>query len=412
MRRGAIIFILAGLGVGGLALGVGPAALSQSTQHPGNAQTVEGAQAQMAAARREGTIARQRAEKLEAQARDASLKADRTAHEAAALAARIQETEASLAAKEGEIHIIDAERTRLRYRLAERQAPLVRLTAALQKLSRRPPVLALLRPGSLRETVYMRALLDSMVPEIERRSAGLRKELARSRELSEKATLAAADLRSGEVQLRQRRRELSELEARQRIASRAVSGSAAREAERALALAERTRDLGDLVDDIGKQGKLREALAALPGPILRPSAPDMANIISSDGTHAASRGISGYILPVSGKLVTGFGEQPAGRVRSRGLSLATRANAQAVAPAEGRVAFAGRYRGYGLIVIIEHEGGWTSLVTGLARLDVAVGDDVVSGAPIGVTGAGLPVVTVELRQEGNPVNPLDHVTAS
>jgi murein hydrolase activator len=71
------------------------------------------------------------------------------------------------------------------------------------------------------------------------------------------------------------------------------------------------------------------------------------------------------------------------------------------------VGFAGPYRGYGRIVIIEHAGGWTSLVTGLARSDVAVGDELVGGAPIGVAGPGRPAVTLELRSGGEPVNPLE-----
>ncbi len=75
---------------------------------------------------------------------------------------------------------------------------------------------------------------------------------------------------------------------------------------------------------------------------------------------------------------------------SQGVTLAPRANAQVVAPAAGRVAFSVPYRGYGQIVIIEHAGGWSSLVTGLARSDVSVGEQLVDGAPIGVAGPGWP----------------------
>ncbi|MBO0749489.1 MAG: peptidoglycan DD-metalloendopeptidase family protein, partial [Porphyrobacter sp.] len=77
--------------------------------------------------------------------------------------------------------------------------------------------------------------------------------------------------------------------------------------------------------------------------------------------------------------------------------------------AAGRVAFAGTFRGYGRIVILEHDGGWTSLVTGLARVDVRVGDRLVGGAPLGVAGQGQPQVTLELRRDNAPVNPLQYV---
>jgi septal ring factor EnvC (AmiA/AmiB activator) len=78
-----------------------------------------------------------------------------------------------------------------------------------------------------------------------------------------------------------------------------------------------------------------------------------------------------------------------------------------VAPATGRIAFAGPYRGFGRIVIIEHDGGWTSLVTGLDRIEAAVGDEVIAGAPLGVAGTEAPIVTIELRRNGEPVNPLN-----
>jgi septal ring factor EnvC (AmiA/AmiB activator) len=111
-------------------------------------------------------------------------------------------------------------------------------------------------------------------------------------------------------------------------------------------------------------------------------------------------------MPLAGRLLAGFGEEMEGSARSRGISLAARPGAQAVSPAPGRVAFAGPYRGYGRIVIIEHDGGWTTLVTGLAQLDAAVGAELVAGSPLGITGPGEPRVTVELRHNGEPVNPL------
>jgi septal ring factor EnvC (AmiA/AmiB activator) len=208
-----------------------------------------------------------------------------------------------------------------------------------------------------------------------------------------------------------RRQSLLALETRQRLASRQVTGTADREAERALALAEQARDLGGLVDDLGRAGALREELARLPGPIMRPPRPEISQVAAVEAAPEEPAGLPSYILPVSGKLVTGFGDTAGEQLRSRGLTLVTRPGAQAVAPAPGRVAFAGAYRGYGQIVIIEHGGGWTTLVTGLAQLDAQVGEQLVEGSPLGITGAGAPTVTVELRRNGEPVNPLQYLKA-
>ncbi len=377
-------------------------------QGPLPLESVEEGEQALSRAQQQGEQARRRAEALESEALTIREAAERTAQEGAALAARIQQAEAEIAAQEARIGLIEAQRTQLRARLAERQRPLVRLTAALQRLSRRPPVLSLLRPGSLHDAVYLRAILETLLPEVERRTAGLRGELDRARVLQEQARQVAAGLRASQGQLGERRRQLAVLETRQRLESREVGGVADREAARALALKEQARDLTGLLDELARAGTLRAELAALPGPVLRPAQPQAAQVgpVAATGT-AAAEAPARYLLPVAGRLVAGFGARIAGQAGSRGVSILTRAEAQAVAPGAGRVVFAGPYQGYGTIVIIEHGGGWTSLVTGLADLDARVGDQLVAGAPLGRTGPGRPVLTLELRKDGVPVNPLD-----
>jgi septal ring factor EnvC (AmiA/AmiB activator) len=89
--------------------------------------------------------------------------------------------------------------------------------------------------------------------------------------------------------------------------------------------------------------------------------------------------------------------------------MAVRAQAQVVAPSAGRIAFAGPFAGYGQIIIIDHPAGFTSLITGLALLSAQVGDNVVAGSPLGTAGPGKPQITLELRKDGKPVNPLDQL---
>jgi septal ring factor EnvC (AmiA/AmiB activator) len=365
----------------------------------------------LADARAQGAAARSRAEKLEGEAGRASAAADRTAREAAAVAARIQQAEAEIAAHQARARLIGREQTVMRARLAERQQPLVRLTAALQRLSRRPPALALLRPGSVRDTMYLRALLATMLPQIRARTAALRAEIDRAKALEQRAVLAARDLRDSQRLLTARRRTLAALEVRQRLDSREVTGAADRETERALALAEQARDLDALTDELRKAGAVRDQLARLPGPVMRPARPEAAQVGAiEDAATVQDAGLPGYMLPVAGRLISGFSDRrDAGAPRVRGIALAPRAGAQLVAPAAGRVAFAGPYRGYGEIVIIEHAGGWSSLVTGLARLDTTVGAQLLAGSPLGVAAAAQPVVTLELRRQGVPVNPLEQV---
>ena len=408
-RRPTILTLLTVCGVGSALAFALPETEAAQVTPPIEADEAEAA---LARATRESKLAEGRASKLTAEAEAATEAAQRTASEAAALAARIQQAEADVEVARAKLAIAKSQRARLTARLAAKQEPTARLAAALQTASRRPLALSALQPGSLQDVVHVRAVMASAVPQIRARTAALRRDLDRGRALEAQAAQAVEQLRGGEADLRQRRAQLPALEQKQRLASRAAKGAALREAERALALAEEARDLDGLVDKLGEVATLRRELAALPGPVLRPK--DLAAALPAAPEAAPTAPPSAppprdFQLPVQGRTLVGFGAKRDSGLASTGVTLAPAQGAQVVAPARGRVAFAGSYRGFGRIVIIEHAGGWTSLVTGLERVDASVGDNVIGGSPIGRAGGGATPVTIELRRDGQPVNPLQYL---
>lgn len=385
------------------AIRVTMATLALATASYAVAQTLEASVGALEKAKREAILANQRSAQYEALAERATNEAARARAARAAVASRIQSAEQDVAAAQTRIGLVEQLRARQRARLAEQQGSIVRLVAALQTMSRRPPALALIQRGSVDDLVHVRALLGSQIPLVRARTAGLRAEVARGVRLARQARLAAASLHAGEVRLRDERTQLARLEAQHLIRSQALTDSAMHETDRAMALGEDARDIVDLITKLDSQAALRDRLAALPGPLLRPMIPGLAQNPRTDGAARIATALP-YRLPVVGSLVTGLGELSEAGVKSRGLTLAAAPGAQVVAPAAGRVSYAGPFRGYGQIVIIDHGGGWTSLITSLASLTIGVGDTVDRGSPLGRTAARRSNVTVELRRGGQPID--------
>lgn len=386
--------------------GDGPSGGAAPAIVAGRATSLADQQRALSQAKAQAARARALSRRYDAQAGQARAEADRLGAQAAALAARVQESEADLRAGEARVAIIGQLIARQRADLAARQQPLIRLTAALQSLSRRPPALTLVRPGSLSDTIHARAAFSQLLPVITRRTTALRADLARSRRLRVMAARANDALATSRTQLATRRTELAELERRRRVAARGLAVQASDAAEQATAMTERARDIGDLMAEIAQAGDVRAQLSALPDPMPRPGTP----IAVATPTAPADR--PAYRLPVAGTLVTGTGELSDSGVRARGVTLATAPNAVVTAPADGRIAWAGPYRGFGRILIIDHGDGWTSLLADLGHLSVRAGQTVRQGAPVGTAPGGEhPSVLVELRRQERPVDLVALATA-
>ncbi|WP_133366357.1 murein hydrolase activator EnvC family protein [Qipengyuania sediminis] len=316
--------------------------------------------------------ARARAAALDNQARKATAASARAVRAAAALAQRVQDGEDAVREADNRLASLAEDRSRIRRDLAAELLPSARLAAVLALQARRPALLALLQPASLADTVRLRAAMASLTPQIEARTAAIRTELARAEALEARAAQLALQRRALLRELRAQRTKLAAAAAAERLKASRAAGSADREAERALRLAVRARPLANLSADL---------------------APGMRGTRSAELPPA-------YRLPVRAS-------RPGSRGNSGGaIVLAPAPNALVVSPGAGRVAFAGAYRGFGTIVIVEHPGGWTSLVTGLAAADVAAGQTVITGSPIGRAPAGNPRIGLELRR-GQSRIPLD-----
>jgi septal ring factor EnvC (AmiA/AmiB activator) len=368
-----------------------------------SAQSLDDERRALSAARAQSVAADARARALEAKAAAARGRSDQALAESAALASRIQSTEADIAAGEARIRLIEGLRAVQRARLAARQEPAVRLLAVLQAMARRPPALALVQPGSTRDLVHARAVLASVLPLLERRTAGLRREVAAGQRLRDEADRAVSALAASRERIKAQRARLIQLAVLSRREAQRFATSAMVEQDRAIAMGEKARDITDLMNQLGADAQRRQQLESLPGPILRPSLPGSPRAVPVE-TASASGDRLAYRLPVAGRIVAGLGEVSGTGVRARGLTIETHPAAQVIAPNDGRIVFAGPYRGYGSIVIIDHGAGWTTLITGLSALDVAVGDSVVQGSPLGRAGAADAKVTVELRRGNRPID--------
>lgn len=365
-----------------------PLLLAASAPVPPAAEPVDSARKR---ARAEARAADAEVLRLEAAAARARGEAARLGALQAAAAEAIAAAEARISAADAERRMIAAQLAARRLRLREQQQPVASLLAGLAMMARRPPLLALTSDSSMEEFVRVRLLLDSSLPVIRRRTAALSAELAEGARLERRALAARRSLTLGREELAARRSAFAGLESRA-LRSAALSGSAA------LGVGDVAIAAGEDVERLGEESRQSRAAARIAAELaaLEPAPPRPAQ-----GEGRPPPPPLDYRLPALARVAEGLGEVSSSGVRSRGVTLATRRGAGIVAPAAGLVRFAGPFRDYDGIVIIDHGGGWMSLIVGLST-PLEPGARVRAGDPL---GRALGPIGVELSRRGRHVSP-------
>jgi septal ring factor EnvC (AmiA/AmiB activator) len=316
------------------------------------------------------------------------------------------------------------------------------MLSAMQRMGRTPPPALVTRRDDALAVVRSAMLLADVFPELKYQADNLSQELAglvtletgireqRDTEKEETDRLAAEQnridqlleekktkLSQSEAELAATRQaaeqqgatvtELNELIARldEQIAKAEVAQYDAEvAAEQALRAREQSQALATPGNESVVEIKPRSSQVAFASPDrLKPAMP----------FEAAKGALS---LPAQGKRLTRFGDADGVGGTVKGISLQTRAEARIIAPADGWVVYAGPFRSYGQLLIMNVGGGYHVLLAGMGRIDVSLGQFVLAGEPVAVMGAAVPasqgsndntrpVLYVEIRKDGRPIDP-------
>ena len=353
----------------------------------------------------EAQISREREKQkaLESNSRRLALAAAQLRREMIDTARNAQEKEAILTRLERQLIILVAE-------AADRET-------ALAAQRRRLAGALMFYPGSPVDMVRSALLLRVTVPRLGDRAATLSREIGTLTRVKRDIAGKLLKLRRTGIELDIERDGLRRmLDAKNAL--RHENDLASRQQKRAIhRLAARATNIREL---LARLKAPRSAPIPAPPAARRAAIPAVPAVRDAAIEHGAPAGLRTFpatgpiTLPVASQLVGRYGELLDFGNTSRGIRLETRPGAQVVTPFDGKIVFAGPFRNYGQILIIEHRGGYHTLLAGLARIDASIGQWVLAGEPIGAMDPrqnAKPTLYVELRRNGQPINPLPWIAA-
>ena len=338
--------------------------------------------------------------------------ADALQEEVGALQRQLVAAAAALQGHEAKVSDLEAGLERLRREeeakvrnLERNHGQFARVLMALERLARRPPEALIVHPLGAADMVRSAILLRAAVPRIEERAGRLRGEVRALAETRRHLDRRRGELVASAAAMEEERGRLDALLSRKKETRRQMVSESGKLELRARAMARQAQSMRELVERLRAKSLEEEKEPAPPGPGAIVEPPPAHSIKQSRGTLP---------FPAVGRLVELYGQASATGLTRKGIVIETRAGAQVVAPHGGRVVFAGRFRGYGQLLIIEHGEGYHSLLAGLERIDHTIGQMVSAGEPVGVMGkpkGQKPTLYVELRRDGQPINPLPWLAA-
>jgi septal ring factor EnvC (AmiA/AmiB activator) len=328
-------------------------------------------------------------------------------------ASHIRAAESRIAAGEARRATLNDQERTIRQSLTDRRAVIAEVLAALQRIGHRPPPALLVRPEdallSVRTAMMLGAVLPEMRAEAQTLTADLG-ELMRVRgEITAERERAARDIEA----LSNDRRRMSLLVGERQKRQAEAEAALETERERAAVLARQAGTLKDLI------ARLEQDISARPAPDAngRP----ISSVFKDPGRLApaiAFTAAKGALpMPVNGVKLREYGTADGVGGSEKGLSVATRTAAQVTAPCDGWVVYAGPFRSYGQLLILNAGGGYHVLLAGMERISVDLGQFVLTGEPVAVmggapqaaslvaVGSSQPVLYIEFRKDGTPVDP-------
>jgi septal ring factor EnvC (AmiA/AmiB activator) len=336
-------------------------------------------------------------------------------------ATRVRDVEANINGSQTRLDTLNEQERALQKSLDQRRAVIVEVIAALQRMGRPPPALVVSPEDALR-AVRTAITLGAVLPEMRSQADALAGDLAALLNVR-KEIVAQRDRLTNELDLlgREQLRVSLLIDQRQKKQTNAELALAG-ERQRATDVARQVDNIKDLIAKLeaGLDNAKRATRDADRGIANDATHPELA-ALSDPGRltpAVAFTDMRGHLrLPVNGARIREFGGPDGLGGTQKGLSIAARPGGEITAPCDGWVVYAGRFRSYGQLLILNAGGGYHVLLAGMERISVDLGQFVLTGEPVALMGGGSqvsptgtsgpkqPVLYVEFRKDGAPIDP-------
>lgn len=374
------------------------------------------------------TVSREKAEALKREIAD--MQGDRAKQNAALIAAgqRVKLAEIEVADVEERLGNLIAAELDVRGRLDGADTNMANVLAALERIGRNPPPALFVKPtdalGSARSAILMAAIF----PQLRQKAEAVAADLKKLTEIKAAAIEEEAQLKANFSILEEEQLRIATLIVARKQGVEIVSAQLEAEERQANELAARASSLKDLVAALSTRAN---AVVEAKSKASLQNAVPMAPSLDPEGIRLALANTSrtapaipfaaakGYLaLPSGGTNIIDFGAGDGFGGISEGISLATRPEAQVVAPADGWVMYKGPYLNYGQIIILNTGDDYTILLAGLDQVSVNIGQFVMMGEPVGIMGShtigrtvttsagnSRPTLYIEMRKHNEPIDP-------
>jgi septal ring factor EnvC (AmiA/AmiB activator) len=341
------------------------------------------------------------------------------------IAARVRGIETRIGEAEARLRPLDAREVEIRGSLDSRRSEIAEVLSALQRAGRRAPPALLVRPEDALKSLRTAMLLGSVVPEMRARAEKLVGDLSELVSLRKAISTERDQLAQDRDKIREDQIRLASLvDERQKKQSAAEKDMEA-ESARAVTLSRQVDSLQGLIAKMEQDVKSAAKAAATASLQGTPAAlsngkPNLGALkdpgrLSPAMAFASAKGL--LALPVNGVKIREFGGSDGVGGVEKGISLASRAGAQVTTPCDGWVVYAGPFRSYGQLLILNARGGYHVLIAGMERISVSIGQFVLTGEPVATMGSTSqiasvlatnttqPVLYIEFRKDGTPIDP-------
>ncbi|MBI3674439.1 MAG: peptidoglycan DD-metalloendopeptidase family protein [Rhizobiales bacterium] len=320
------------------------------------------------------------------------------------LSQKIQSAEAAISGSEGKLAKLGKEKVTILARLAEKQDVISELLAGLQRLEQDPPPALVVEPSDVLAALRGAMMFGVIVPELRDEADRLAADLARLDRLSAGIQANRKAIAADIARLAAARTELARLIDRKKATLVEGNARLGQERQRAADLAARAQSLKQLMAALTAERQRTEAEQAKQTALAeterhrREALAQQPRLAFSD-----TRGRLAY--PAQGQILKRFGDDDGLGGTVQGTVIATRQEAQVTAPSDARVEFAGPFRSYGQVVILNPGGGYRILLAGMGTITAGTGEFLRAGEPVGQMGNGPSSVTLlgDLIQDSRPV---------